>query len=412
MRVGRALLVALLLGASRPALAAETGVEIEAWGDAYPDGDPELHGWFRETLWISAAPAKHLFLRAALVIERDSRGEISRSDLYQDDDRRILRSATRFRDLIVGVRSGPVTFEVGKQRLTWGRASFINATDNLTPRDWTDPLDEVRLSPWSARLSVERGRAWGEAALVPRYAPSRLPILGERWFVVDPGFPATVAYGSDDLPPVSWETLQGAARGGYRGSRGEGTLSYFRGFDDAAVIVPRLGAPAGPAAPMPVFLDRSAARLEVAGLDGEVFAGSWTVRGEAGYFHYPRGERDGFLLYEVEAEFSRARWRAIAGFGDTLGNEGDPAVTALDYAFLPAAFLRGSYGEATEWQVAVDAAIGTSTTDGFVRLSGSYPFAGHLRAGAELTSIWGEAGSFFGRWRANDRLRLFLRAAF
>jgi hypothetical protein len=81
-------------------------------------------------------------------------------------------------------------------------------------------------------------------------------------------------------------------------------------------------------------------------------------------------------------------------------------------AFLPAVFLHVEKGEATEWQIALDTTVGTNEFDYLARLSGSYPFAGHLRAGAEVDAIGGDASTFWGRWRANDRLRLFLRFDF
>src|SRR5215831_16693739 len=206
----RALVASCLaaLGATAAA-AVETGLSIEAWGDAYGHGDPALQGWFRETFRLSAAPSPRLFVRIAWLLEADTRGEISRDDLYDDDDRAILRSASRFRDLIMGFRSGPVTVELGKQRLTWGRTSFINASDNLTPRDWTDPLDEQRLSPWSARLSIEKGRGWGDAVLVPRYAPSRLPVLGGRWFPIVPATVPNPAYPAAGPPSLAVDAAYG-----------------------------------------------------------------------------------------------------------------------------------------------------------------------------------------------------------
>ena len=409
-----ALLAALAVPAA--ARASDFGGEIELRADGYPEGEPALQGWFQGVVTYSAHPASWCFVRIGLLVEADTHGDISRDDLYQDDDRNILRSPTRFRDLLVGFRRSGVTLELGKQRLTWARATFINATDNLTPRDWTDPLNEERLSPWAARLTVERGRFAGEVVLVPRYAPSRLPVLGERWFPVEPstvgGFAVEASWGQDAFPPVTWSTLQGAARFSYRGAHGEGSISWFRGYDDAPVVTPVLGTPDPIAGTIPVALDRSAARLEVTGADGEVLVGSWVLRGEAGYFHYGADEVDGYALYQVEAQWTRGSWQAIVGWGDSIGGEPSEATpTALDLGYLPAAFVRVTYGEATGWNVAADAVIGAQDVDAFVRLSGSYPFAGHYRVGGEVDLIRGDAGTFFGRWADNDRATVFVRGA-
>lgn len=424
---GTVLAVLAILSAGAPAIAAETGLTIEGRADAYPHGEPSPQAWFRGTFKLQASPLPKLFVRVRWVLERDSAGEIRRDELYRDDDRGIARAASRFDDLLVGVRVGRATVEVGKQRLTWGRTTFIQATDNLTPRDWTDPLDEVRLSPWSVRASFDTGTLWVDGAVVPRYAPSRLPRLGGRWFAVapavvpNPAFPTSgppalrvvPAYGTDDFPAVTWSTLQGAIRGGYRGARGEGTISVFRGYDDAPVLTAVPGLPDPVAGTVPVTLHRAAARLDVYGADGEVLAGAWIVRGEAGYFRYPSGERDAFVLYQVEAQWSRGSWLAIAGYGDATGGTVEAnAPTALDLAFLPAVFVRGQYGEATEWRVAADGVYGVDGRDGLVRLSGSYPVAANVRAGAEAALLWGAADTFFGHWRDNDRLRAFVTLSF
>jgi hypothetical protein len=397
--------------AALPARAVDQGVTIESWADAYPRGEPDLQSWFRFTYTLNAQLHPKIFVKLAALVERDSHGEISRDVLYDFDDRDLKRAATRFREVAIGFRAAGTTVTIGRQRLTWARTSFVNATDNLIPRDWTDPLDEVRLARPAVDAVWERDRWYVEAAVVPQYAPSRLPQLGSRWFPTSPG--TDVTWGTADFPPVTWGTLQAAARGGYRGSDGEITLSYFRGYDDAERLIPRIGLPDPGTGIIPVSLDRRFPELEVAGVDGEVLLGAWVFRGEAGYFHYPQGLDDGYGLYQVEAEWSRAAWRVIAGFGDTVGGSAFAvAATALDVASLPALFLSTTYGETTEWQVALDAVVGTNDWDSYVSLSGSYPFAGHVRVGGELDLIGGAPGTFWGRWRENDRLRAFLKFDF
>ncbi len=393
------LALGLIAGAIFPAGAFDQAGSIETWADVYDGGDPGFQAWFRGTYLLDAQPRSWLFVKLGAILERDSHGEISRDVLYDDDDRDLKRAATRFRDLALGFRAGETTIVIGKQRLTWGRTSFINATDNLSPRDWTDPLAEVRLSPWSANAVWERDRWHVEGALVPRYAPSRLPRLGSRWLPSDPAI--NLSWGDAPFPAVTWSTMQLAMRGGYRGASGEGTLSYFRGYDDAPRVVPNLPT-----------LDRRFAKLEVVGVDGEVLIGAFALRGEGGSFHYPEGLDDGYGLFQVEAEWSRAAWRVIAGYGDAIGGGTLIAATSLDLAFLPALFFSLARGEPTEWQVALDATVGTKELDSRVRLSGSYPFEGHVRVGGEVDVLSGGATTFWGRWRDNDRLRLFIRFDF
>jgi hypothetical protein len=399
----RRLLLALLLaaGASTRTEALDQGGSITTWADGYVAGDPAFQGWFRAAYVLDAQPRRWVFIKLAAFLEGDSHGEIRLDRWYDDTDRGLSRAPLRFRDLSLGFRAGETTIVVGRQRLTWKRTSFVNATDNLTPRDWTDPLDEARLSPLSLGATWEHGPWSVEGAVVPRFAPSRLPQLNGRWFEASAGT-VSLSWGEAAFPPVSWNTLQGAVRGGFRGSRGEARVSYFRGFDDAPRITPQL-----------TVLDRSFAKLEVAGVDGELLLGAFVVRGEAGYFHFPEGEDDGYALFQVEGEWSRSGWRVIVGYGDAVG--GDPSAAApasLDQAFLPAVFLDVEKGDVTAWQVALDATIGTKELDTLVRVSGSYPFSSHLRAGGELDLIGGGTATFWGRWRDNDRLRAFLKFDF
>jgi hypothetical protein len=391
----------LVAGAIGRTDAVDQGGSVATWVDAYHAGDPTVQGWFRATYSLDAQPEPWFFAKLAAILQLDTHGEFARDRAYEDPDRALKCAPFRFRDLALGFRVGETTIVVGKQRLTWKRATFVNATDNLTPRDWTDPLDETRLSPWALDVTWERERWSVEGALVPRYAPSRLPQLNGRWFEA-PSSTVELSWGPTEFPPVSWDTLQGAIRAGYRGSHGEVRVSYFRGFDDA----PRITAVA-------TTLDRSFVELEVAGLDGEVLIGPVVLRGEAGYFHFPGGTDNGYALYEAEAEWSRAAWRVIAGYGGAAGggpSSSNPA--SLDQAFLPAVFVYVERGEATEWQVALDATLGVREHDSWVRLSGSYPFTGHVRAGGEYDLISGEATSFWGRWRDNDRLSFYVSVDF
>jgi len=395
----RRLLLACLLiaGAINRTEAVDQGGSIEIWVDGYDEGDPTIQGWFRATYALDAQPRRWFFVKLAAILELDTNGDFERDTLYDDPDRGLKCAPLRFRDLALGFRAGETTIVIGRQRLTWKRTTFVNATDNLSPRDWTDPLDEARLSPWAVDATWEHERWSVEGTLVPRYAPSRLPQLNGRWFETQP-VPIELSWGDAVFPPVSWDTLQGAVRGGYRGSRGEIRASYFRGFDDAPRITSDF-----------TTLNRVFLKLEVAGIDGEVLAGPFVLRGEAGYFHFPGGADNGYALYQVEGEWSRSGWRVIAGYGGAVGGDpssSDPA--SLDQAFLPAVFLYVEKGEATEWQVAFDATVGTEERDSWVRVSGSYPFTGHVRAGGELDLISGDAGTFWGRWRNNDRLRVFV----
>ena len=102
-------------------------------------------------------------------------------------------------------------------------------------------------------------------------------------------------------------------------------------------------------------------------------------------------------------------WRVIGGYGDDVaGGTSAPAAASLDQAFLPAVFVYLEREALTEWQVSLEATVGTKELDSMVRIAGSYPVASHVRVSGELDVISGAATTFWGRWRDNDRLRVFL----
>lgn len=434
-RTARAVLLALLAAAVTATAADDKGLEIRLAGDLYPEGEPRTQGWLRETGRYSTHLSAHVIFAATLILERDSHGDIDAGSVYDAWDRGLRRSVLRFGSLLFRADLGRVTIEAGRQRLAWGRTDGINPTDNLTPRDWTDPLDEIRLSPWALRATVEAGRWNAEAIAVPVYAPSRLPVLGGRWFRLEPSSIDNPAYpgagpprlavvtewGDADYPTKSLRNVQSGLRGGYRGSRGEWSLSWYDGFDHSPRIEPRPGAPDIASGVLPVRLDRRFPRLEVAGGDGVLLAGPWAFRAEAGYFHFPEGRDDGFLMAEVEAEWTAGAWRAIAGYGDAFGaNPSTETPAAFDRSILPAAFFHVSRGVPTEWEISVHGFVGTAEPNRLIELSGSLPVREGIRIGAEIAVVrvrFGATDPVTGRessldWSDGDRLRLFALFSF
>jgi hypothetical protein len=457
MRALRRIAVLLLsLGIVSPVRADEPNLDIELWADRYhakpdpepvPEGAPAFQGWATVAPRWSVGSGRVVFSMRAL-LEADTHREISRTHLYDDEDRELRRSILRFEELSLKLDFGAVDLELGRQQLAWGRTDVVSPTDNLTPRDWIDPLDEQRLSPWALRANFEKSRWNAELVAIPRFTPSRLPLLGGRWFdtgqtsIANPLYPSMgkrrleLVYDWDatvPFPPTTWSNVQEAVRGGRRGERIEWSLSYFRGFDDAPYVAARHKTPQFNQGILPIVLTKRFARLDVAGGDLVILAGRWAFRGEAGYFHFPDGLGDGYLLYDLEAEWTRGNWSVIAGGADSVAGEGggsvftDPAASiqtfirtgsvgsgapvSLDQVFLPAGFLRIARAAATEWDASLEAMVGLKQGDHLIRAEASWPLTDRVRAGGEADLLNGPRDTLFGSWRSNDRLRVFLRIA-
>lgn len=409
-RSGPALAAAILAASAATAAARDAGVEVKLWADAFDHGAPSAQGWFESTFRYDGRLGGPVFLEVDLVLNADTDGEVDRDLLYDPDDRALQRALFRFEDLALRFERGEVTLTVGKQRIAWGRTDTLKPADVVSPFDWTDPLHEERLAAWSARLRWER-EAWNvDAALVPVFHPSRLPVLGGRWFDDTPLGPAPtqLAWGEVDFPATTWRNLQGGIRFGRRGGLTEWAGTVYRGFDDAARIAPVPGPPDPTTGVVPVRMDRTFPRFVATGADGLVLAGPVVVRAEASYVHFPSDGGDGYLLYVAEVEWTRGAWRAYGGWGDSVGGEvATSNPTALDQAFLPALFAGVAYGYPTEWNAGLDVVVGARDLDRWIRAAASWPVHPLVRLGGEVELLHGPADSFFGRWRENDRVRLW-----
>jgi hypothetical protein len=80
------------------------------------------------------------------------------------------------------IRSMLLVYFFGKQQIRWGRADGFNPTDNIIPYDYLDTFADERLAVPSLKADVYFGRTNFEWVWVPFYTPTRLPILGQRWF--------------------------------------------------------------------------------------------------------------------------------------------------------------------------------------------------------------------------------------
>src|SRR5262249_54766607 len=137
----------------------EAHVDLAIRGDLYEEpqaeeqGGPPRQAWFRIAPDFSVRLSERAVFTFRPVLEADTHGEISRRHLFDEEDRELVRSPLRFESLSIKLDLGHLDLELGRQKLAWGRTDGVNPTDNLTPRDWTDPLDEQRLSPWALRAN-------------------------------------------------------------------------------------------------------------------------------------------------------------------------------------------------------------------------------------------------------------------
>src|SRR5204863_9730034 len=101
-------------------------------------------------------------------------------------DREIRRPLGEIRRLSATYHNGPLTFEIGKHFIRWGKSDIVTSTDRFAPRDFLAVVDNDFLAVTAARVNFEKGTNTIEAVWSPRFTPSRIPIANQRWVPTQP----------------------------------------------------------------------------------------------------------------------------------------------------------------------------------------------------------------------------------
>src|SRR5204862_8126369 len=101
-------------------------------------------------------------------------------------DRTRQRPSLAARRLSATYTRGKLTLEAGKQLIRWGKADVLNPTDRFAPRDFLNVVDSEFLAVTGVRAAIQRGSETFELVWVPRFTPSRVPLLDQRWTAVPP----------------------------------------------------------------------------------------------------------------------------------------------------------------------------------------------------------------------------------
>ena len=179
-------------------------------------------------------PAPWVQFAAGFVGRANSHDQVERAWRLDIRDRGIRRPALSTRRLSATFTHGPLTVDIGKQFIRWGKADIVTPTDHFAPQDFLNVIDTEFLAVTGARGSVQRGSDSVEGVWVPFFTPSRTPLLNQRWTAVPAG--AEVVSLFDASGPLPKRSLSGV-RWGHISGRYEFSLSYFDGFNHLPNIV-------------------------------------------------------------------------------------------------------------------------------------------------------------------------------
>jgi hypothetical protein len=338
----------------------------------------------------------------------------ARTDTHRQDerklhlswwDREVQRPAFEIRRLSASYHHGPVTLELGKQFIRWGKADILNPTDRFAPRDFLNVVDNEFLAVPAARLIAERGGDTLDLVWQPRFTPARVPLLNQRWVVLP-----------ENLPPGLRIIDAGArypggseygARWNHIGHGFEASLSFYDGFNYQPLIETRAAPPAS------VLFSRLYPQMRMYGADAALPLRPFTIKFEGGYFTSTMRAADDYALYVVQLERQHGEWTFVGGYAGEVVTRSSPVP---DFAYdrgLARAFLgRAAYTIDTNRSVSFEAAIRQNGDGAWLTGEYSQAVGQHWRATAAVTLIRGSAGDFLGQYHRNSHATLALRYSF
>ena len=414
-------LVALAV-ASRPAVAQtfdQRGL-LEAKAIWYPQTTPadDTQGVGEVLLRYEPAwrPVPWLRLAGSFDLRGDTHDQTDWNGL-DVEDRTIRRPGLSLRRLDATLSHGPLTLQLGKQFIRWGKADVLNPTDRFAPRDFLSVVDTELLAVTGARVTLGLHTDSLDVALA-RFTPSRTPLIDQRWAglppealtipIVDNG----AAYPDRPQIGVRWNHL----------GRGiEFSLSAFRGNNHLPLIqtevwpplVPLPGSPGVVIAPPTISLSRVYPEMWMAGGDVAWPLRWFTVKGETAYFGTSRTDTDEYWLYVIQAERQSGEWLIVGGYaGEYVTTQRQQAAFAPDRGLTKAFLGRASYTIDTNRSLAFEGAVRQTGAGVWVRGEYSQAFGQHLRLTVRGTLIAGEEDDFLGQFRDNSNVTAYVRYSF
>jgi hypothetical protein len=368
----------------------------------------------REEVFLK--PTTWLQFGAGLDVRANSHDQVDDSWRVDFSDRGRLRPRVAVRRLSATLTRGPLTIDAGKQFIRWGKTDILNPTDRFAPRDFLNVVDTEFIGVTGVRGVAQAGAETFEAVWLPRFTPSRVPLIDQRWAVV-PG-------AASDVPLVDGGAIfpdgsQAGLRWGHLGASFEYSLSFFNGFNH----LPNIGATAmvNPLSPDParssgspvIVLTRTYPSIRMYGGDAAVPTPWFTLKGEAAYFTTSSAGTDEYILYVLQLERQTGEWVIVAGYaGEVLTLRRSTLDFAPDRGLTKSIVTRASYTIGPTRSATVESAIRQNGAGVYAKGEYSQARGNHWRATFTGVLIRGDADDFLGQYRLNSYLKAALRYSF
>ena len=350
-------------------------------------------------------PSSNWVFAASLDARTDTHRQVEREPRFDWQDRRLLRPAFSLRRASVAYHRGGLHVELGKQFIRWGKADILNPVDRFAPRDFLSVVDNDFLAVLGARVTYERGNNTIDFVTTPRFTPSRVPLLNQRWAAL-PEEAAQLRF----LDMGS--RLPGRSQFGVRFNRNAGPYEYsvvfFDGFHYLPLFEGNLRFPT-----FEIEFTRAYPSLRLYGGDAAVPLPWFTLKTEAAWFTSRTKTADEYVLYVIQLERTVGEWVFVGGYsGEAVTTRRNPSGFAPDRGLADAFLGRASYTIGPRRSIAFEAAIRQTGDGAWLKTEYTHTFGRNWRALAGFTLIRGIPTDFLGQYRRNSHGLFALRYSF
>jgi hypothetical protein len=369
----------------------------------------------REELFVK--PTTWLQFAGGIDVRANSHDQVEDSWRVDFGDRGIQRPRLSVRRAAAIITRGGLTVDVGKQFIRWGKADILNPTDRFAPRDFLNVIDAEFLAVTGVRGTFQAGMHDAfEVVWLPRFTPSRIPLLDQRWAPV-PELPVFLVDAGSVFPGDS----QIGFRWGRNGTPVEWSISYFNGFNHLPNILAQPGRDVtvtGPDVPTGSFVPqvdilRVYPTLRSYGGDVAMPTSWFTVKGEVGYFTTTTAATDEYVLFVVQLERQTGEWVLVGGYaGEVVTANRATLAFAPDRGLTKSVIGRASYTIDPNRSLAFETAIRQTLSGAYFKAEYSQAYGQHWRATASGALIRGEPDDFLGQYRLNSYGSIVLRYSF
>ena len=324
-------------------------------------------------------------------------------------DRGARRPRASIRRLTATLTRGPFTVDIGKQFIRWGKADIVNPTDRFAPRDFLNVVDAEFLAVAGVRGVVQIGDDTVDLVWVPRFTPSRLPLVDQRWTVVPDTAPGLQLVDGGAAYP---DGAQAGARWSHIGAGFEYSLSFYNGFNHLPSIRADF-APVVPGNPPSIVVTRYYPAIRTYGADAALPTRWFTLKGEAAYFTSGDTAADEYVLYVIQLERQTGEWIIVGGYaGEAVTTQRSAFDFAPDRGMTRSIVGRASYTIDPARSIALETAVRQSGDGAYARAEYSQARGQHWRATVSGVVVAGHSDDFLGQYRRNSHVKVALRYSF